>query len=1012
MSASKMGWITSSKWSTPGKKITSILILNTIPKITGFRSALFTEILDKINHQKKENPENMDYQLRNLVDFAFSAAWLVLITLSQITSGSTNEAEALLRWKASIPDQPILQNWVAAAQNNSSSAQTPCGWQGITCDVAENVIEIKLAYNGLKGTLEDLDFSAFPNLVHLDLKYNKLTGSIPENIGMLSKLQLLDLSTNSFNGTLPLSLANLTQVYELDVSGNNIVGGLDPRLFPDGSNRSKTGLVSIKNLLFQDTQLGGKIPNEIGNLKNLEVLALDNSGIYGTIPPSLGNCSELSILMLSNNQLSGPIPPNFGSLSKLIVLTLFVNNLSGTVPQGIGNLSSLIAFHLAENKFSGQLPPQVCRGGKLVNFSAASNSFTGPIPISLRNCRSLYRVRLEKNQLTGYIDQDLGVYPNLTYIDLSYNKLQGQLSPNWGASQKLSLLNVAGNMIVGRIPDEILQLKQLEKLYLSSNQLSGEIPTQIGNLSTLSDLHVNDNKLSGQIPEGIGLLSNLQSLDLSFNKLNGSIPYQIGDCSRLRSVNLSKNYLTGTIPHQIGNLFALQDLLDLSYNSISGGIPTQLGKLTNLISLNLSHNSLSGSIPHSLGGMLSLSQVNLSYNSLEGPLPNGNIFNSSQSEDFSNNKGLCGDIKGFQPCNTSITESGGRNKKHRTLIIIVACLGSSVLASVAIVGILLLLNKKSSRQASNEEEPASKHEDPFSIWYFNGKIVYEDILEATKNFNDKYCIGEGASGKVYKAEMPGGQVFAVKRLWSKVDRVEIEDTKSFKNETAALTETRHRNIVKLHGFSSNGMHTFLVYEFMERGSLADMLRNDKEAMELDWPKRIEIIKGVAHALSYLHHDCVPPIIHRDISSKNVLMCSNLEARVSDFGTARFLEPDASTWTTFAGTYGYSAPELAYTMAVTEKCDVYSFGILALEILMGKHPGDLISKVQTLTVESIDVKDILDPRLPPPMYQKIADGLDLVMQLVVSCLQANPQSRPTMRSLAQLLDCGNLVTRKH
>ncbi|KAJ7949526.1 putative Receptor protein kinase [Quillaja saponaria] len=940
-------------------------------------------------------------QYRNCVAVPILVAWMVLVSLCRFTAGSTTEAEALLRWKASLPDQPILQSWVTPAWNNSSNAQSPCGWHGIICDSAENVIEINLAYTGLKGTLDHLDFSSFTNLLRLDLKENQLEGSIPQNIGILSKLQYLDLSTNSLNGTLPLSLANLTHVFELDVSRNNITGVLDPRLFPDGTKQSKTGLISIKNFIIESTLLGGQIPNEIGNMRSLVLLALDSNSFYGPIPPSLVNCSELTLFSITQNHLSGPIPFNIDRLSKLTDLRLFINNLSGSVPQGIGNLLVLTTLHLAENNFTGQLPQQVCRGGKLVNFSAAHNSFTGPIPVSLRNCKSLQRVRLEHNQLTGYIDQDFGIYPNLTYMDLSYNKLQGQLSPNWGQSKKLSFLSVGANMIVGRIPDEILQLKQLGNLDLSSNQLSGEISTEIGNLSRLSMLHLNDNKFSGKIPAGIGLLSNLQTLDISINMLSGPIPYQIGDLSKLQSLTLCQNFLNGTIPSQIGNLFALQSLLDLSYNSLSGEIPTQLGKLTNLISLNLSHNYLSSSIPSSLCDMLSMSSINLSYNRLEGPIPEGKI---SQLGDFSNNKGLCGTIQGLQPCKTSFTAPGDKKKKHIHVIIIVASLGSAFLGSLMLVGIFAYLPKRKSRYNSKEEESTTNREDPFSVMYFNGKNLYEDILEATKNFDDMCCIGEGATAKVYKAEMSGGQVIAVKRLWSQVDDIGFaEGAKTFKNEIAALTEIRHRNIVKLHGFCSTGMHRFLVYDFMERGSLSDMLRNDEEAMELDWQKRVEIVQGVAQALSYLHHDCVPHILHRDISSKNVLICSDLEAHVSDFGTARFLELNGSNWTTFAGTFGYSAPELAYTMAVTEKCDVYSFGVLVVEVLMGKHPGDLISKIQTFSIESINVKDILDPRLPSPMSKNSVEELVLVMKLAVSCLQANPQYRPTMRSLSQLLE---------
>ncbi|KAJ7949542.1 putative Receptor protein kinase [Quillaja saponaria] len=945
----------------------------------------------------------MANQIINYGAIVVSAAWMLLIALCKITAGSTTETEALLRWKQSLPHQSILQSWVTPATNNSSNAQSPCGWRGITCNTAGNVIQINLAYTGLEGTLDNLDFSSFPNLLSLDLKENQLEGSIPQNIGILSKLQYLDLSTNSLNGTLPLSLANLTQAFELDVSRNNLTGELDPRLFPDGKDQPKTGLISMKRFLIQNTKIGGRIPNEIGNMRSLVLLDIDLNSFYGPIPPSIVNCSQLSIILISKNHLSGPIPFNFGRLSKLTHLQFFTNNLSGSVPQGIGNLSMLTALHLAENNFTGQLPPQLCRGGKLVNFSAAHNSFTGPIPVSLRNCQSLHRVRLEYNQLTGYIDQDFGVYPNLTYMDLSYNKLQGHLSPNWGACQNLTVLRIGGNMIIGRILDEILQLKQLGHLDLSSNQLSGEISTEIGNLSSLSILRLNDNKFFGKIPISIGLLSKLQFLDISMNMLSGPIPFQLGDISNLLSLNLSQNFLNGTIPYQIGNLIALQVLLDLSYNSLSGEIPTQLGKLTKLISFNLSHNYLTGSIPSSLSDMLSLSSINFSYNQLEGPLPESNIFNSSQLEDFINNKGLCGKIQGLQPCKTSVTAQGGKDKKHKPVIIVVASLGIAFLGSWMLVGIFAFLSNKKAKFNSKEEDPTRNREYPFSVMYFNGKILYEDILEATKNFDDMYFIGEGASGKVYKAEMPSGQVIAVKRFSSQVNGLGVESAKTFKNEITTLTETRHRNIVKLHGFCSTGMHVFLVYEFMERGSLSDMLRNDKEAMELDWPKRVEIIQGVARALSYMHHDCVPPILHRDISSKNVLMCSDLEAHVSDFGTARFLEFDGSNWTTFAGTYGYAAPELAYTMAVTEKCDVYSFGVLVLEVLMGKHPGDLISKIQILDVESINVKDVLDPRLPPPVYKKIVHELQLVMKLVVSCLQVNPQSRPTMRNLSQLLE---------
>lgn len=829
---------------------------------------------------------------------AIPATLMVFLALWQATSGLT-EAETLLNWKASLPRQPILDSW------NSNATRSLCSWRGITCDSLGTVTVINLAYIGLEGTLQNLNFSAFPNLVRLDLKENNLTGTIPQNIGVLSKLQFLDLSTNYLNGTLPLSIANLTQVYELDISRNDVTGILDPLLFPDGTDHPKTGLISIRNLLFQDTLLGGRIPNEIGNIRNLTVLALDGNNFFGPIPPSLGNCSHLSILRVPNNQLSGTIPSSIGKLTNLTDLRFFTNNLNGTVPQEFGNLSSLIVLHLAENNFIGELPPQVCKGGKLVNFSAAYNGFTGPIPASFRNCPSLYRVRLEYNHLTGYADQDFGVYPNLTYMDLSYNRVVGELSTNWGACKNLQLLNMAGNSISGNIPGEIFQLEQLVELDLSSNQISGEIPPQIGNSSSLYYLNLSGNKLSGVIPSDIGKVSSLQSLDLSMNNLLGPIPNQIGDCSNLQNLNLSNNDLNGTIPYQIGNLPSLQDFLDLSYNSLSGEIPSNLGKLKSLISLNISHNNLSGSIPGSLTGMLSLSAINLSYNHLEGPVPKTGIFNSSHPMDLSNNRGLCGDIQGLPSCDVSLTEPNGGSNKKMVVISIVSSLGGVLFLSLVLFGIFFFCYKRKS--IAPRQRSSLKRQNPFSIWYFNGRIVYGDIMEATKNFDNQYCIGEGSLGKVYKAVMQGGQVFAVKKLKCDEDNLDIESIKSFQSEVEAMTDMRHRNIVKLYGFCSEGLHTFLIYEYMDKGNLADMLTNDKETLMLDWPKRICIIKGVANALSYMHHDCAPPLIHRDITSKNILLSSNLEAHVSDFGTARFLKPDSPIWTSFAGTYGYAAP---------------------------------------------------------------------------------------------------------
>ncbi|XP_031123908.1 MDIS1-interacting receptor like kinase 2-like [Ipomoea triloba] len=262
-----------------------------------------------------------------------------------------------------------------------------------------------------------------------------------------------------------------------------------------------------------------------------------------------------------------------------------------------------------------------------------------------------------------------------------------------------------------------------------------------------------------------------------------------------------------------------------------------------------------------------------------------------------------------------------------------------------------------------------------------------------------YRIGEGGFGTVYKAKIPSAETVAVKRLHSSA---EIADQNGFFNEITALTTIRHRNIVKLHGFCSNVKHAFLVYEYLERGSLSNMLSREEDAKKLNWMTRVNIVRGIAQGLSYMHHDCSPPIVHRDISSSNILLDADFEARISDFGTAKLLRRDSSNVSALAGTCGYIAPEFAFTMKVTEKCDVYSFGVLTLEIIKGKHPGDYIDLLTSPSPATIELQELLDPRLPHPENEAVEEALVLIAKMARSCLLSNPKTRPTMQIIAEML----------
>ncbi|KAA3485345.1 putative LRR receptor-like serine/threonine-protein kinase [Gossypium australe] len=748
----------------------------------------------------------------------------------------------------------------------------------------------------------------------------------------------------------------------------------------------------LVTLDLSNNSLYGVIPKSIGMLANLKILYVNANHFSGSIPSAIGNLTKLKGLHLSLNHLSGNIPKEIGLIASLVDLKLPMNNLSGSLPAEITNLTSMKILLMGNNRLSGYLPDSICSGGLLERLSVHTNRFIGPVPKDLKNCSRLVRVRFEENELTGNISEDFGVYPMLNYIDLSYNKFFGEISPNWGSSRNLKSFKVSHNNIAGSIPSELANATKLEILDLSYNQLVGKIPNELGGLKLLFNLELNDNQLSGNVPTEFGFLSELALLNLAVNRLSGLVPEELGQCSKLLYLNLSNNKLTAMVPSQIGRLHSLQDL-DLSHNLFTGELPSELGYLSSLETLNLSHNQFSGYIPNTFDTMSSLTAVDVSYNMLAGPLPNSKAFRNAPAKAFEHNKGLC--------CNAMLKKSKRKYSKMVLVSIIAPILSTLILLSV-ILG--TFFTRSSRARYMVEPEGAGERENCVTIRGFDGKLMYESLIQATEDFNPKYCIGRGGSGSVYKAVLPTGQVFAVKKLHEVDDDDEVANLKSFSNEIDALTEVKHRNIVKLYGFCSHAKYSFLVYEYLEGGSLAKMLASEEKAKQLDWNKRIQVVKGVANALTYMHHECFPPVIHRDISSSNILLDSEYEARVSDFGTARILNPDSSKLISFAGTFGYSAPELAYGAEANEKCDVYSYGVLALEVIMGKHPEDLLlslSLPESIIGHRLTLKDLLDYRLPPP-EDPIGEEVVFTIKLAFSCLQTKPQSRPTMQQVSQKL----------
>ncbi|TYG63617.1 hypothetical protein ES288_D06G044300v1 [Gossypium darwinii] len=963
----------------------------------------------------------------------------LLCSSLNVASDSAAEALAILKWKASLQSQnhSVLLSWNTS--NNPNTKTSPCAWFGIHCNHADSVTKINLTGYGVKGTLHLFPFLSLPNLAELDLSTNELYGIIPPKISQLSKLTYLDLSFNQFSGKIPPEISHLVHLQTLHLAGNQLNGSIPREI---GQLKFLTGLAyRLVSLLLYNNSLSGPIPPELGNLRNLVEVDLDTNRQTGPIPSTFGNLKKLTVLHMFSNSLSGPIPSELGNMESLSEISLYHNNLSGLIPTSfgdlrhltlarlygnqlsgpipveIGNLNSLVDLELSENQLNGSIPaslgnlsnleilflrdnllsgsipneignlmkfsmleldhnnltgnlPQgIYRGGSLEYFTANDNQLTGPIPQGLKNCTRLKRVYLERNRLKGNLSEDLGVYPNLKFSELSDNEFYGEVSSNWG------------NNLSGKIPAEIGNSRQIQRLDLSSNHLVGEIPKEIAKLTSLLDLRLNGNQLSGSVPLELGLMSKLLYLDLSANQLSKSIPETIGNLFMSFYLNLSINQFSQRIPIQVGKLTRLVQL-DLSHNMLSGEIPGEFQSLQSLETLNLSHNNLSGEIPASLEKLRGLYTVDISYNEL-------------QAQELGWNKGLCGNARGLPPC-TPFSKKGHNNNKT-VLVVMFSLLSVSCLLNSSIA---LLFAFKRKKDTDEERQSNASDEIFFSVTPFNGRILYKEIIRATKDFDAQYCIGKGGYENVYKAELSSGDVVAVKKFHP-LHPGEMADQRQFLNEVRALIETRHRNIVKFYGFCSSAGHSFLVYKYLERGSLASVLSKNEESKKLDWNKRVNIVKGVVNALSYLHHDCSPPIVHRDITSNNILLDLEYEAHLSDFGTAKLLNPDSSNWSNIAGTYGYIAPELSYTMQVTEKCDVFSFGVLALELIVGAYPGEFLSNLSILTAESIPLNNVLDQSLSPPPPE-VVNKLIFILKLAVSCLNINPKSRPTMHTVSQLV----------
>nr|CAD1818439.1 unnamed protein product [Ananas comosus var. bracteatus] len=636
------------------------------------------------------------------------------------------------------------------------------------------------------------------------------------------------------------------------------------------------------------------------------------------------------------------------------------------MPDELAKLERLQELHISGNNLTGSVPDWVGNLTHLRVFSAYENSLSGVIPKNLGSISQLEVLNLHSNQLRGEIPESIFASGRLQILILTLNGLNGSIPESIGKCKFLSNLRIGNNRLIGPVPPSIGNVGgSLTYFEADNNHLRGEIVPEFAqcsnltllNLASLSKLDLSGNKFSGSLPETLCNMSRLQFLLLDHNFLSGEIPPGIGSCGRLLELQMGSNFLSGSIPPEIGRIRNLQITLNLSFNHLRGPLPRELGKLDKLVSLDVSNNQISGEIPAEL--------------------------KEEPPSSFAGNKELCGDPLNSN-CGADTNYGADHHKVSYKIILAVVGSGLAVFAAVSVVVGLFMLREKQESDAKATMVAGVVVVAPQIV----AGNVFVDSLKQAVDFDSIVKETLRDSNKISNGHL----VVIIRQSCRRV------------------CCSRHANLMRPIGYVIYEDVALLLHRHMSNGTLAQLLHEKAATAEYepDWPRRLSIAVGVAEGLAFLHHIA---IIHLDISSGNIFLDSNFSALIGEIEISKLIDPSKGTASisAVAGSFGYIPPEYAYTMQVTVPGNVYSFGVVLLEILTSRLPADegfgegidLVKWVHSASVRGETPEQIMDARLSTVSFAWRTQML-AVLKVALLCTDRAPAKRPKMKKVVEML----------